>query len=66
MTALSYSFAWLPAAIVFGVLATTVVPLFAFVWLLVLLVAALVAVVTLGWGLAAALDALGRRLRRAG
>ena len=65
MTVLSYPFACFSAVIVFGVLATAVVPLFAFAWLSVFLVAALVALVMLGWGLVAALAAVGRRLWRA-
>jgi hypothetical protein len=62
MTVLGYPYAWLPVFIVFGVSATIAVPLFAFVWLVVLLVAALVAVVAAGWGLVAAFRAVGRRL----
>ena len=62
MTVLSYPFALLPGIIVFGALATIAVPLFAFVWLVVFLVVSLVAVVTLGWGLVAALRVVGGRL----
>jgi hypothetical protein len=59
---LSYPYAWLPVFVVFGVSATIAIPLFAFVWLAVFFVMAFVAVVALGWGLVAALRALGRRL----
>jgi hypothetical protein len=62
MTVLSYPYAWLPVFIVVGVSATIAVPLSAFVWLVVFVVAAVVGVVALLWGLAAALRALGRRL----
>jgi hypothetical protein len=50
--------------IVFGVLATINVPLFAFVWLVVFFVVAFVAVVALWWGLVAASRAVGGRLWR--
>jgi hypothetical protein len=62
MTVLSYPFASLPVVVVFGVLATIAVPLFAFDWLVVFLVVAFVAVLAFGWGLVAALRAVGRRL----
>jgi hypothetical protein len=59
---LSYPFAWLPAVIVLGVPAITLVPLFAFVGLVVFLVVAFVAVVASGWGLVATSRAVGRQL----
>jgi hypothetical protein len=62
MTLLSDPFVGLPRIIVFGVLATVAVPLLAFVWLAVFLLVALAAVVALGWGVVAALRAVGGRL----
>jgi hypothetical protein len=62
MTVLSYPYAWLPAVLVFGVLATIAAPLFVFVALVVFLVVAFVAVLASGWGLVAALRVVGRRL----
>ena len=62
MTVLSYAYAWLRVFIVFGVSATIAVPLFAFVWLVVFLAVALVAIAALGWGLVSALRAVGHRL----
>jgi hypothetical protein len=62
MTALGYPFAWLPVVVVFGVPATIIVPLLAYVWLAVLFVVACVAVVALGRRLVAASVAARRRL----
>ena len=66
MTFVRYPYIWLPLVIVFGVLPTILVPFvalfFAFVWAVVLLVVAVVAVVAAGWGLVAALRAVGSRL----
>ena len=64
MTLLSYPFPSLAVVSFVLVLATIAVPLFAFVWLVVFLVAALVVVVTLAWALVAASRAVGRRLAR--
>ena len=58
MPALSYPFAWLSAAILLGVVASLVVPLFALVGVVVVLVLALAAVAALGWGVVAALRAV--------
>jgi hypothetical protein len=63
MTFARYPYIWLPLVIAFGVLPTILVPFaglfFAFVWAVVLLVAAMAAIVAAGWGLVAALRAVG-------
>jgi hypothetical protein len=66
MTFVRYPFLWLPLLIVFGVLPTILVPFmgffFAFVWAVVLVVVAFVAVVAAGWKLVAAFRAVARPL----
>jgi hypothetical protein len=61
-TVVSYPYAWLPVVLVFSVLATITVPIFALVWLVLFVAVALAAVLALGWGLVAAVRAVGRRL----
>lgn len=63
MTLARYPYIWLPLVIVFGLLPTVLVPFvglfFAFVWAVVLLVAAVVAVAAAGSALVGALRAVG-------
>jgi hypothetical protein len=49
MTVLNYPVASLPAFIVVSVLATLAIPIFAFAWLVLVSVVALVAVIAVGW-----------------